>query len=49
MLKEHKERIRDKNQLKTYLYVVQNISYVDLNYYIREHYQQIGNHYVYVG
>jgi len=49
MLQEHKDRLRSKHQLIKYLFVVHNISWIDVNTYIYLNYEKIGNHYKFVG
>ena len=49
MLQEHKDRLRSKHQLVKYLYVVHNISWIDIKHFIENNYEKIGNHYKFVG
>ena len=46
---EHKDRLRSKHQLVKYLYVVHNISWIDVKHFIENNYEKIGNHYKFVG
>jgi len=49
MLQEHKDRLRSKHQLIKYLYVVHNIIETKIQYFIKNNYEKIGNHYKFVG